>query len=79
MKYTTPDGQEIESGHQEAISEYDRLFDAWMLEVDIELQKLCGLKSADLGDYSYYDDFDDELTPYDCAREVLKYNDFPGD
>jgi len=52
-------------------------FSQWMKRVDCEIMSISGLCSGDLADRPYYDQFEDEISPYDAAIECLEYNDYP--
>ena len=47
-------------------------FDQWMKAVDKELVRRIGLETADLPDASFYDWFEDEITPAQAARLLIE-------
>jgi hypothetical protein len=47
-------------------------FEAWLKRVDAALEKRVGLSSRDLADCSYYDWFEDGISPSQAARLVLQ-------
>ena len=49
-------------------------FRVWMTEVDIEIQRICGLSHDDLADTNYRDMFDGDTSPKESAHEVLQEN-----
>lgn len=47
-------------------------FDSWMIQVDCECAKLCGLSAWDLPDYCYADAHEDGMTPRQAARAAIR-------
>jgi hypothetical protein len=47
-------------------------FAAWMAAVDNVLVRLYGLTSADLPDYLYHDDFEDQISPRGAAAAAVR-------
>lgn len=47
-------------------------FEAWMEEVNTEIEYTCGLTSSDLPDVAYYDMYEDGLSPSSAAMEALE-------
>ena len=48
-------------------------FKAYMQRVDAALVKACGMPSECLPDYCYYDSFQDDVPPNECAQDALEY------
>jgi hypothetical protein len=55
------------------------MFRDWMDLVDLALEALCGLKSDDLPDQCYRDQFDSGTEPREMAQMVLESEGFPTD
>jgi len=53
----------------------DKAFDDWMLKVDHELVRMCGLSSADLADCCYRDWYDRRVTPKGAAKRAIASQD----
>lgn len=49
-----------------------RSYDEWMLAVDANVQRLCGLSADDLPDYCYADAYDDGRSPSEVARAAVR-------
>jgi len=47
-------------------------FDAFMLQVDIEVEKLCGFGYDDLPDYDFSSAYEDGYSPAQTAKHVIK-------
>ena len=47
-------------------------FEQWMVAVDQELVKECGLDSSDLPDVFYMGMFEDQTPPTEAAQEALE-------
>lgn len=47
-------------------------YEAWFQEVEAAFVKLTGLSTADVPDYSFYDDYEDFVTPGACAKRCLR-------
>ena len=54
-----------------------RTFKAFMKAVDRELIRRCGLDSMCLADNSYWDMWNDEMSPVEVAQDTLEYEGFP--
>lgn len=48
-------------------------FEKWMLEVDINLERMVGVEAADLPDYSYWDSWNSGWTPKETAIEAIEW------
>jgi hypothetical protein len=51
-------------------------FEQWFKSVDTEVERLCGMSIQDLEDYDYRTAFEMNVTPADCALEVLRAQNF---
>lgn len=49
-------------------------FKQWMMAVDVEIVRICGLTHDDLADYCYRDEYEDDVDPKETAHEVLSQN-----
>ncbi len=49
-----------------------RTFDDFMVAVNTEINKVCGLDYNDLPDYLYDDDYADGCTPKQTAKHALR-------
>ena len=47
-------------------------FEAWMAEVDRQMERICGMCSADIADFCYHAAFDASKTPLATAKRALK-------
>lgn len=45
----------------------------WRRQVDVWIIRMCGLSGDDLPDYRYRDAYHDEVTPKECAQDVIEY------
>ncbi len=52
-----------------------RTFDNFMVAVNVEINKACGLDYDDLPDYRYADDYADGFSPKQTANHALNYAD----
>ncbi len=50
----------------------DVTFDDWMKLVNRRCEQICGMSADDLPDYHYWDLWDSECSPEDCAQEVIE-------
>lgn len=54
-------------------------FDNWMMNVDDEVEKVCGLSVHDLADQPFRDWFDSGMTAEEAARQTLVEEGFLAD
>jgi len=54
-----------------------RTFKQWMAAVDAIISRRIGMTSSDLADTTYWDMWNDEMTPDEGAQEALENNDLP--
>ena len=59
------------------VNDDGQTFDAWLKEVDQELESICGLGTIDLTDVDYWNMWDWCEPVHDAALEVLRENDYP--
>ena len=55
----------------------DRTLKQWMAEIDAIISKRFGISSSDLADTTYWDMWNDEMTPTEAADEALANDDLP--
>ena len=55
----------------------DLTFKNWMVEVDRIIARRFGITSSDLADTTYWDMWNDEMTPAEAADEALANDDLP--
>ena len=55
----------------------DLTFKNWMVEVDRIIARRFGITSSDLADTTYWDMWNDEMTPAEAADEALSNDDLP--
>lgn len=48
-------------------------FDAWMKEVDLNIEKKCGMASLDLPDQPYRSWYEDGMSAKSAAAKAVKY------
>ena len=48
-----------------------------MKEVDAHVDAICGLSSADLADMDFYSRWEDGISPWEVALELLENEGFP--
>lgn len=51
----------------------------WMKRVDVEVMKRAGVSVHDLADQSYWDWWNDDLSPSEAAERALVDDGFPAD
>tara|TARA_R110000744_G_scaffold146693_2_gene259570 strand:+ start:630 stop:845 length:216 start_codon:yes stop_codon:yes gene_type:complete len=54
-----------------------RTLKQWMAEIDAIISKRFGISSSDLADTTYWDMWNDEMTPTEAADEALANDDLP--
>jgi|2_EtaG_2_1085320.scaffolds.fasta_scaffold42555_2 hypothetical protein len=54
-----------------------RTFKQWMGAVDAIISRRIGMTSSDLADTTYWDMWNDEMTPAEAADEALANDDLP--
>ena len=54
-----------------------RTFTQWMGAVDAIISRRFGMTSSDLADTTYWDMWNDEMTPAEAADEALANDDLP--
>ena len=54
-----------------------RPFKQWMADIDAIISKRFGISSSDLADTTYWDMWNDEMTPTEAADEALANDDLP--
>ena len=54
-----------------------RTFKQWMGAVDAIISRRFGMTSSDLADTTYWDMWNDEMTPAEAADEALANDDLP--
>lgn len=47
-------------------------FQEYMAAVDVYLVRLCGIDSSMLPDWSYRDDYEDDVSPLRCAKRAIR-------
>lgn len=58
---------------KEKSMEDEMKFKDWMKEVDLNLEDICGISSADLPDVCYHDMYEDDIEAYEAAMKSWLY------